>query len=401
MMNIGVVVDNELNDDKRVLREISILQEKGYKIHALCFGFDGKQYPEIEGVNVTRIRISRKLKNTLFFFQNTIPLYEWFWISEIKKFILLNGIGLIHAHDLYMSKAAYTGIKKSRRDIPLILDLHENYPYAVQTYNWTKGILRSLISKPGRWSRLEKEYLGYADRVIVLSPEFGEELVSRYDFITPSRVYSFPNVPDLKQSENFVTDRSRLKFEKKGPVIFYFGVVAERRGIFEALEAFAEIIKEGINPQFLIIGPIDKKDKERFLSYLNTPHLSDLIIYIPWIDLEELNLYLDLSDICLAPFLKNPQHESGVANKIYDYMLGSRAIVASDCKPQKNLIEQYSCGLVYRNREELKHCLMALLENKELRKTMGENGYKAVISHFNTDTVRDDLLKCYQEVLKK
>jgi glycosyltransferase involved in cell wall biosynthesis len=400
-MNIGVVVDNELNDDKRVLREISILKEKGYTINALCFGFDGKVYPEIKGVNVTRIRISRKRKNTLFFFQNTLPLYESLWISEIKKFILLNGIELIHAHDLYMSKAAFTGIKKSGKDIPLILDLHENYPYAVQTYNWTKGILRSFISKPGKWSRLEKEYLGYPDRVIVLSREFGEELVSRYDFITQSKICSFPNVPDLKQTEKFVTDRSRPKFEKKGPVIFYFGVVAERRGIFEALEAFNEIITEVVNLQFLIIGPIDKKDKERFYSYLNRPPLSDQITYIPWIDLDELNQYLDLSDICLAPFLKNPQHESGVANKIYDYMLGRKAIVASDCKPQKNLIEQYSCGLVYSNREELKHCITELLENNDLRKTMGENGYKAVISHFNTETVRDDLLKCYREALKK
>jgi len=395
-MNIGVVVDNELNDDKRVLREISILKDNGFKIFVLCFGFDGKAYPEIEGVNVTRIRISRKHKNALFFFQNTIALYEALWSSEIRKFIELNRIDLIHAHDLYMSEAAYTGIKKSKKNIPLILDLHENYPFAVQTYNWTKGFLRRLVSRPEKWSSLEARYLSYPDRIIVLSQEFGEDLRTRYDFLTPEKICPFPNVPDLEHMESFPVDSSLVKFKKKAPVLFYFGVIAERRGIFEALEAFRQVIAGGHKAQLLAIGPIDKKDRERFESYLSIPSLKELIIYIPWINLSELPSYLDASDICLAPFHKNPQHESGVANKIYDYMLGSRPIIASDCRPQKNLIERHFCGIVYNNLPEFHDSIVKLLDEESLRRKMGENGYWAVINHYNTKMVKDDLLSCYK-----
>jgi len=398
-MNIGVVVDNELNDDKRVLREISILKDDGYKIFVLCFGFDGKVYPEIEGVNVTRIRISRKNKNTLFFFQNTIPLYESLWASEIKKFILLNNIEIIHAHDLYMSKAAHTGIIKSRKNIPLILDLHENYPFAVQTYNWTKGFLRSLISRPEKWISLEALYLSYPDRIIVLSEEFGEDLRKRYDFLTPEKICPFPNVPDLDHMESFPVDSSLVKFRKEAPVIFYFGVIAERRGIFEALEAFSQVVAGGHSAQFLAMGPIDKKDRERFRSFLNSPVLRDLLIYIPWIDLSELPSYLDVSDICLAPFHKNPQHESGVANKIYDYMLGSKPIIASDCRPQKKLIEKHNCGMVYSNMNELRDLIIRLLEDEPLRKKMGENGYEAVTKYYNLETVKENLLKFYSQLI--
>ncbi|MCK7532427.1 MAG: hypothetical protein MZV63_16040 [Marinilabiliales bacterium] len=105
-------------------------------------------------------------------------------------------------------------------------------------------------------------------------------------------------------------------------------------------------------------------------AYLNSPVLRDLLIYIPWIDLSELPSYLDVSDICLAPFHKNPQHESGVANKIYDYMLGSRAIIASDCKPQRNLIEKHQCGLVYNNLTEFQDSgsLNYLMMNRSGRK---------------------------------
>jgi ethanolamine utilization protein EutP (predicted NTPase) len=43
-MRIGVVVDNDLNDDKRVLKEIDILKEAGHQVFVLCYGFDNKQY---------------------------------------------------------------------------------------------------------------------------------------------------------------------------------------------------------------------------------------------------------------------------------------------------------------------------------------------------------------------
>jgi glycosyltransferase involved in cell wall biosynthesis len=179
-MRIGVVVDNELNDDKRVLRETEILNKAGHRIFVLCFGFNSRNYKPIEGINVTRIRISKNLKDFLFFFLNTIPVYEWLWSARIKKFIGANGIDILHVHDLYMSRAGRSGIRKSGRRIDMVLDLHENYPYAVTTYNWTKGFFRNMLSRPLAWQKKEKQYLGYADRIIVLSDDFRDLLTGRF-----------------------------------------------------------------------------------------------------------------------------------------------------------------------------------------------------------------------------
>lgn len=67
-MRIGVIVDNDLNDDKRVLREIDILKSSDYEIFVLCFGFRGKIYKKIGGIDATRIKISKRVKDFLFFF---------------------------------------------------------------------------------------------------------------------------------------------------------------------------------------------------------------------------------------------------------------------------------------------------------------------------------------------
>jgi glycosyltransferase involved in cell wall biosynthesis len=394
-MNIGVVVDNELNDDKRVLRETEILKEAGHRIFVLCYSFDNKKYNRIEGINVTRIRISKKLKNILFFFNNTIPVYEWLWSARIKKFVRSNEIDFLHVHDLYMSKAGRSGIKNSGKEIPMILDLHENYPYAVTTYNWTKGFFRNMLSRPWKWLKKEKEYLGYADKIIVLSDDFRDTLTERYPELSKERFIALPNVPDLSHTEPEKPVSVKFSPDKNKAVVFYFGVVAERRGIFDTLDVFEQLAKENHPSVFLVIGPTDKKDRERFLSAIDSELLRDRVYYIPWIDISELHTYLDISDVCIAPFHKNPQHESGVANKIFDYMLGRKPVIASDCRPQKNLIEKYNCGIIYANPAELKAAIIKLSADPHLRSEMGENGYRAILNEFNTTRVKENLLKTY------
>jgi len=394
-MNIGIVVDNDLNDDKRVLREIEILKEAGHRVFVLCFGFNVRNYKPIEGIYVSRIRINKKLKDFLFFFLNTIPAYEWFWSAKIKKFTEENKIDFLHVHDLYMSKAGKSGIKRSGRKIPMVLDLHENYPYAVTTYNWTKGFFRNVLSRPSAWQKKEKEYLGYADRIIVLSDDFRDDLTERFPELPEGIFTALPNVPDLSQMAYKGDIKMDFSFKKDRAVIFYFGVVAERRGIFDALDVFEQLARENHPSCFLVIGPIDKKDRERFFAKTESDLLNDRVKYIPWIDLSELPAYLDISDICLAPFHKNPQHESGVANKIFDYMLGKKPIIASDCRPQKRLIEKYNCGIIYSDPGELKAAIIKLSADEQLRSEMGENGYRAIITEFNSSMTKENLLKIY------
>ncbi len=397
-MNIGVVVDNDLIDDKRVLREIDILRETGYEVFVLCFGFTNKTYTSVEGVSITRIRISKKLKNILFFFLNFIPVYEYIWASSIKKFIKANNLQVLHVHDLYMAKAGWNGINNSGRTIPMILDLHENYPYAVTTYNWTKGRLRSLFSQPLKWQKKEREYLGFADRIIVLSDDFRDTLTERYPELPKALFTALPNVPNLAQAEHKIAVKPVVNFESKGPVLFYFGVVAERRGIFDALSVFEELVSENHPLVFLIIGPVDKKDSRRFFNIINSEQLHDRVNYIPWIDGSELPAYLEITDICLAPFQKNPQHESGVANKIYDYMLGKKPVIASDCKPQKKLIERYRCGLIYTTRSEFKAAIEKLSSDPELRSEMGKNGFNAIVNENHMGLIKGRLINLYKTI---
>jgi glycosyltransferase involved in cell wall biosynthesis len=331
---------------------------------------------------------------------NTIPIYEWLWTSNIKKFINNNDLELLHVHDLYMARAAYKGIKKAKKEIPMILDLHENYPFTIITYNWTKGFLRRHISRPDAWKKKEREYMSYADRIIVLSEDFRDTLLELYPEMKSGTFVVLPNVPDLSKPEYKNKGIAVNPFKQKFPIIFYYGVIAERRGIFDALDVLINLVKEDHHVNFLLIGPVDKKDKPLFSEIINSDLLAGRIHHIPWIESIEFPAYLEICDICVAPFHKNPQHESGVANKIYDYMLGGKPVIASNCKPQQNLIEKHNCGIIFENKTEFYDAIISLLYNKPLRENMGENGRQAIMKEYNTDIVKENLILMYKTLSK-
>jgi glycosyltransferase involved in cell wall biosynthesis len=395
-MKVGIVVDNELNGDIRVLREIGILKEQGFEIFVLCFGFFKTYREPVIQAQITRINIPRKLRDILFFLLNTIPAYEWLWTSNIKKFINNNGLELLHVHDLYMARAAHKGIQNSNKKIPMILDLHENYPFTITTYNWTKGFLRRSISRPDVWKKKEHEYMSYADRIIVLSDDFRDTLLELYPEMESETFVVLPNVPDLSQPEYNNKGVVMNPFKQGFPIIFYYGVIAERRGIFDALDVFISLVKGDHNVNFLLIGPVDKKDKTLFSEITSSDLLAGRIHYIPWIESTEFPAYLEICDICVAPFHKNPQHESGVANKIYDYMLGGKPLIVSDCLPQQKLVEKNNCGLVFRNMTEFRDAIIKLINDRELRSTLGKNGMDAILREHNMAKVKENLISLYK-----
>lgn len=395
-MKVGVVVDNEFFQDIRVRREVELLRDNGFNVYVLCFCFNNVKQDLIDGVSIEYLSIPRKLKDVLFFFMNLMPLYDILWSRKVKRFILKHKLSLIHTHDLYMSKPVYRGILSSKENIPLVLDLHENFPVAVKSYNWTKGFFRRLLSMPGIWRIKEKRYLKYPDKVIVLSELYKSKLVEKYSFLSSENIAVFPNVIDFRKFESYNAD---YEVHKGNNVTFlYFGAVAERRGIFDSIEVVRRVISKGISIRLLIIGPLDKADKGKFMKLINDPGIAGNIEYVPWIDVSELGKYLNKSDVCLSPLVKNDQHESGVANKIYQYMFGKKPIIVSDCEPQMKLVTEANCGLVFSTLDEYEACIVKLANDEDLRIQMGVNGYDVLYKLYDNDIYDNILLDLYENL---
>jgi glycosyltransferase involved in cell wall biosynthesis len=389
-MNIGVVVDNEFDHDHRVQNEIRLLQDDGHTIFVLCYDFK-KTYKNYPDFIVNRIRIPRKLRDLLVLLSTNFKFYEALWQHHIAKFITTHKLDTLHVHDLYLAKAARQGIQQSKPDISFTLDLHENYPAAINSYQWAIKGWRKYVVQPQKWYKKEGDYLKYADDLIVLSDSFKQDLLQRFSFLKSENIYPHPNMPDLDSFQAFEKTDYAVEFESEVPTLFYFGVVAKRRGILDILPWIVELLEEGNQFHTLIIGPTDKADKHLLKSYIDHPVLKDYLTYTPWTDVKYLPAYLKKIAIGLAPFQVNAQHDSGVANKLFQYMYGEIPIVATKCKAQQELIESAHCGLLYDTKEEFKTTVKRLVTNESLRRQLGANGKKRLLELYQEKADRQFL----------
>lgn len=399
-MRIGIVVDNEFNNDIRVRNEAQALINAGHKVFVLCFEFGSNHGYDYNGIKITRWNLKQKYKNILFAVFHTFNLYSFLWSKKIKKFIKDNNIEILHVNDLYMSKSGHMATKNT--SIPLVLDLHENYPYAVDDYLWMHKSPAKFIIKPNRWKKIEGRYLKYADKIISLSDTFKKDLLIRYNFLKEENIVVYPNAPIVKTLLSYPIDLNILP-KNNDFVLFYFGGISRRRGVYLVINALKNLKSKIPNIKLLLIGPVDKAEKEHFSSLINDSEVKNHIIFYPWKDISLLPSYITYSDICLSPIEKNPQHESGIANKVFQYMLFKRPVLVSNCGPQAQVIIESESGLVHKwdSVDDFSIKVLDIYNNPKLANKMGENGYNAIISKYNQDILIKPMLEFYNSFKNK
>ena len=365
---ILIVLDNSLDFDIRVKNEINILKDANFIVTVICFHFDQEKVSSYADIEVIRIPVKRKKKNKLFLLASWTPFYSRFWSNHIVRELKRKKYDLVYSHDLYMIGAVRLALIRLKRSIPFIIDLHEHYAAAAETYSWTKGFPRRQLSRPWDWYRKEKTDLKYPDLCITLSDAFSKRLSE----LTQRKIDDFFAFPNITPNPPLYKLKINLPFNHHNVLFLYYGAIAERRGIFDLLEAFLTLADTSPNSKLLLIGPVDKADKPRFNSYLNNPKLKKNTHYIPWIESKYWINYAQISDFCLAPFHVNPQHNSGVANKIYQYLQAGKFIIASNCIPQKNLINKFKAGTIFESNEELVQTIINCTNNIDLYKEKGQ-----------------------------
>lgn len=394
-MHIGIVRDTYFTNEPRGLNIARVLITNGFKVSILCFG-DLNTVETKNKITFVRFHLNNKIKRKISSLIETIPVYKYLWAYKIKQFIINHEIDVLQVHDLYMLGPAIMANRKFK--LPVVANFHENYPAAIKSYNWANSLFGKILVRPKIWETLEGKYLSKVSKLILLSESFRDLLLKKYALLNAHDIIVYPNVPDLTEFEGYPIDKTI--YQKKNEfILFYFGVVAERRGFIIMFEAL-KLLLEHKNIKLMIIGPVDHADKNNFFSYLKSPDLKERIIYKEWIEIKFLPSYIFVSDICLSPILKNPQHDSGVANKVFQYMLLGKPLVVSDSSEQKRIVEQNKCGLVHEhdNPQDMVNKILQLYNNPTLCENMANSGKEAVIKTYNSVEQSKKIIQMYKEL---
>ena len=392
-MKIGMILDSTYPDDARVTNECAELLKNKHEIHlfCLCFKKPFVKNEVINQINVHRYHCS-KLTYKLSALANDIGLYGIILKNKIKDFVENSDVEVLHVHDIQIAKAAISVSK--RFGIKYNIDLHENRPEIMKYYKHVNSFLGKIFISPLRWKKAEENFVKKANKIVVVTENAKEELLSRVK-IDQKKIVVYPNTVKDNFYKNKKTDKVLEKQYSKNFVITYVGNTSERRGLLTVIESLKTLRKTIPNIKLLIVG---KSSFDEVLKNETRKHgVKDLVDFIGWVKENEIPNYLSISKLGLSPLHRNIHHDTTYANKIFQYISFGCPIVSSNVTAQSELVKKYNIGVVFEDRNvmDLTKKIIQLYSEKNLFEKYRANCIES-IKKLNNSVISNQLISIYE-----
>ena len=392
-MKIGMILDSTYPDDARVTNECAELLKNKHEIHlfCLCFKKPFVKNEVINQINVHRYHCS-KLTYKLSALANDIGLYGIILKNKIRDFVENSDVEVLHVHDIQIAKAAISVSK--RFGIKYNIDLHENRPEIMKYYKHVNSFLGKIFISPLRWKKAEESFVEKANKIVVVTENAKEELLSRVK-IDQKKIVVYPNTVRDDFYKNKKIDKVLEKQYSKNFVITYVGNTSERRGLLTVIESLKNLRKTIPNIKLLIIGKssFDYVLKKEIKKY----DVEELVDFIGWVKENEIPNYLSISKLGLSPLHRNIHHDTTYANKIFQYISFGCPVVSSDVIAQSELVKKHNIGVVFEDRNvmDLTKKIIQLYNEKDLFEKFRANCIES-IKKLNNSVISNQLISIYE-----
>jgi glycosyltransferase involved in cell wall biosynthesis len=395
-----MVLKQHYPPDIRVDKEAKALSARGHDVHLLAEGLPSQPSCEVtKNMRIHRVRtlepLSRRLNWIKFYVLNRF--IDEYWKKCIDKFVLKEKIECLHIHDLPLLGTALE--VSSKYDLPVVIDLHENYPECVKATNVnSRNPLVWFTENRRRWAIREARWVPNATKVITVAEEERERLIHQYD-LTKSDVSVLMNVEDF---DTFVNSKNEIKVNvSPNFIISYIGGISPHRGLDTAIEAMAHLTRWVPESRLRIVGatnhnrPILEKWVERNEVY-------DVIEILDWQPFEEIPRLIMESNVCLVPHHRTPHTDIALPHKLFQYMILGKPVVGSDCPALKRVINDTGGGLVFEggNPKDLAEKILEIYKLPSLAKKLGRNGFESVKERYNWANESRKLIEVYTDLEK-
>jgi glycosyltransferase involved in cell wall biosynthesis len=402
-MTIGMILNAPYPSDVRIKKETDALIASGFQVSLLCLRRAGeKKYETINGLNVKRINAGK----------NTIQLAFWDVIMAtifihpafkrvIPKWINKNSIQVLHVHDLPLSGTALSIRRKMK--IPVILDFHENYPDALRVwFQWKKNpiarIKNRIFMNAERWSKLEKRASQECDHIIAVVDEMKERLITDY-LVPEDRITVVSNTEDKSFLNQPLDSEIYNEFRDKF-IITYSGNIGPHRGVDTVIEAMY-LLKDHLKIVFIVVGsgsdPVMIYLKDLTVRY----GLEHKVYFLGRQPFEKFYSFMKFADANIIPHKSNRHTDNTVPHKLFQAMMVGKPLIVSSCAPLKRITNLTNSGVVFEadNASDLAEKIVALYENKDWQRKLGENGLKAArVDDWNWEHEQKKLVNLYQSI---
>lgn len=399
-MKILMLLGRFFPPDIRVEKEARSLLKAGHEIFLLSASKGDMPNEEtVEGIKVIRKKLPQNFPRRAWnFFYFQVFFVHPFWIKPLEDAVKQYKVDAIHVHDLPLVR---TGINVARKfNLPLIADLHENYPEAVRQYRMrekpTRRIL-DLISPVWRWKRLERFCVQQADKVISVVEEAKQHYTSDCG-ITAEKVTVVMNTEDLDYLYSLPINKNICDKYQPYFAIFYIGGIGWHRGIQTAISAMPQILSATPEARLIVVGSGSNEAELKELA--RKEGVERAVEFTGWQPFELVPSYISASNVCLIPHIASGHTNSTIPHKIFQCMAMGKPVVVSSAKPLERIVKETGAGLVYSSgdAEALAKALIRIYRDNELATRLGEAGKKVAGQKYNWETEGEKLVNIYMEV---
>jgi glycosyltransferase involved in cell wall biosynthesis len=397
-MKIGMILDSAFPPDPRVENEAVSLIKNNHEVHLYCFdySFKLKEYEIINEIHVHRIKIP-KLLYSLSALAYTIPAYHKYLEKSLKNFIINNGIEAIHIHDMQIARSVFNINKRFK--LPVTIDLHENRPEIMKYYSHVNSFKGKLLISPAIWKKFEFKYIKQADNVIVITEEAKQYYLKQIN-VPENKFYVVPNTVRKEFYTDYYLDKTIITKYKNNFVMLYLGETGLRRGLATVIKSLKLLTPVIDNLKLVIVGK--SKTDHILKKIVKDENLEDYVDFLGWQDVSLFPSFIIASKIGISPLHRNLHHDTTYANKIFQYMAFGKPVVVSDCIAQKNLVNKYQCGLVFKDRDEKDFAdkVITLYNSKEKYNLFSKNAEISIKNKLTWEIKSKELIKLYDKFLK-
>lgn len=365
----------------RVKFDVEALTESGHKVDLLAYPIG--EDPQIPCVNVFRIPNPFGISN--------VPVGPSLVKVLLDVFLLFKALQLSYKarYDVVhcVEEAGLIGVLlKWLRGYKLVYEKHSH----ISSYK--RGPLRNVVL--GIYKYLEAFVIRKADLTFA-GPGVYKEVTAIIKQGCAQVIYCIPSSRVTSNMQRAEEIRRQLALADDDLLITYVGTFAQYQGIDLLISAIPEVLKEGNNAQFLIIGGFPE-EIEQYKGLLDGCGVLDHVSFLGIINPDETAHYLFASDILLSP------RTAGKTNpiKIFDYLKANRPIVATNHISNSRILDESMCQLTEVEATDFARGILDLMKDADRRDRLAKQGKKLIDESYNYGEFKQWIKSGYDRMLE-
>lgn len=356
-------------DDVRIFtKECTSLANNGFDVTLIACG--DIAFEDIKN-RVKRISLNVPVKNRLQrFLKRSKAVY--------KKALEVDA-DIYHFHD---PELIPIGLKLRKGGRIVIYDSHEDTSAVIKTRLWLPRVFSYPISF------LFRKYENYAAKRFSAIISVTPLIVEKFRKIN-TETYQIANYPSFNPEEN-INNQNRSN-------IAFAGAITHAYMFENVLQALNK--SKGVR---LVLAGVPVTSN--YFELIKSSRGWSKVDYRGKISHNEVKKIYNKSLIGIAclGYIGNVGFKEGSLGvlKLFEYMNAGMAVICTDFKLWKNIIDKYECGIYVNpnNVEEIRNAIQYLVDNPEKTIVMGSNGRKAIKDEFNWETQEKVLLNLYRKL---